>query len=464
MRGYLSIESVPHMHSAQARQHRHGHLKIGPALLFVVSMLAGVTALHYLTSAHLLPYHSIYRSLYYLPIGIAAVTWGLRGGMIVALFTTAVYLPHVLLMGEAMPGGILDNVLEVLAFNAVAALTGALSDAQRRQRQRAETLRVYIDDVLAGLPVGVATADLHGALTAQNPAAVELLRSLGDPRHLPTELGYAELVLTSRPIGIRRSLLHAADGLAAGQVLVLEDLSEQRRLHEQVRRAERLSSLGQLAGGLAHEIRNPLAIVRAVAQLVSAKLQERSELHQHLKVLTAEADRIDQLIGELLAYGSSRPLQIGLLPVAPFVEEVVASLTPYAVQHGVALHVEFDAALPPLQADTEQLRRALVNVLLNAVQASVPGQTVHIRCYADSSRLCFNIRDYGSGIPAEIKERIFDPFFTTRDNGTGMGLAVVSRIVAEHGGTVEVHNAPNRGAVVTLCLPMNMEAVWPSGS
>ena len=452
------------MHTMQQLERPQGQLRLHGGPFFVVLMIGAVTALHYLTSANWLPYHSIYRSLYYLPIGVAAVMWGLRGGLAASLFTTVVYLPHVVRMGEAMPGGIFDNVLEVLAFNAVAALTGSLADAQRHQRQRAETLRAYINDVLAGLPVGVATADRAGTVIAQNPAAADLLRDLGAAQLLPADPGYAELMLGSRPIGIRRSPLHAADGLAAGQVLVLEDLSEQRHLHEQIRRAEHLAALGQLAGGVAHEIRNPLAIVRAVAQLLSTKLQDRADLRQHMEVLTAEADRIDRLIGDLLAYGSSPPLQLGTLHVAPFVEQLVASLAPYAEQHGVMLQSEIDTALPPLRADQEHLRRALLNVLLNAIQASRPGQIVHIRCSAESGCLHVDVRDHGAGIPDNIRERIFDPFFTTRDDGTGMGLAVVSRIVSEHGGTIEVGDAPGGGTIVRLCLPVGTEAVWLSGS
>jgi signal transduction histidine kinase len=425
----------------------------------IVAMLAGVTALHYLTSAHLLPYHTMYRSLYYLPIGVAAVTWGVRGGVATALLTTIVYIPHVIRMGATMPGGLLDNLLEVVVFNAVAFLTGSLSDAQRHQRRRAEALRAYIDDVLAGLPVGVATADLHGGLTPQNPAAVELLQDLADAPHVPTEPGYTELMIGRRPLGVRRSTLHAADGATAGQVLVLEDLSEQRRLHEQVRRVEHLAALGQLAGGVAHEIRNPLAIVRAVSQLLATKLQDRQQVSRHLEVLASETDRIDRLIGELLEYGSSRPLHLHSVEIRPFITELITSLTPYAEQHNITIRIEPASTLPALKADGDSLRRALLNLLLNAIQASEPGQEVTLTCAYDERYVRFSVRDYGRGIPMEIRERIFDPFFTTRDDGVGMGLAVVSRIATEHGGAIETCDTPGGGTIMTLCIPIEGDTV-----
>ena len=440
---------------------RQAPLHVRWSLPFVGATLVGITLLHYLTSAHLLPYHSIYRSLYYLPIGVAAVTWGVRGGLLASLFVTLVHLPYVFLMGNTMPGGILDNLLEVLAFNAVAALTGSLADAQRQQRQRAETLRAYIDDVLASLPVGVATTDGE-QLMPQNPAARELLRALRDPRQLPAQWGYHEITLAERPVGLRRSSLHGADGDPVGQVLVLEDLSEQQRLHQQVRQAERLAALGRLAGGLAHEVRNPLGIVRATAQLLAAKLQDQANLRRYTDVLTHEADRIERLIGELLAYATPRVPQPAPLDAVAFAEELAGSFSPYAEQHGVQLRVSADPVRLAVCADREQLRQAVLNLLLNAVQASSPGQIVELRCAATAGHVCFGVRDHGGGIPLEIRGRIFDPFWTTRDDGTGMGLAVVARIVADHGGSVEVEDAPGGGALVTLCLRRSSEEPWPN--
>lgn len=442
----------------QARNPRAGHIKLDRVTLFVAVSMMIVTMLHYLTGAHFLPYHSIYRSLYYFPIAVAAVTWGVRGGLLVSLIISALYLPHVWLLGETMPGGILDNLLEVVAFNFVAALSGALADAQRRHRQQAAALRTYIDDVLASLPVGVATLGHDGVIRPRNPTGAELLHGHDERQQLPTRPGYAELSLGDRPVGVRCSVLHGANGDTVGQVIVLEDLTEQRRLQEQARQAERLVALGQLAGGLAHEVRNPLGIVRATAQLLSAKLPSELGLRRYTQVLTDEADRIERLVGELLSYANPRQPQRTMFDAATLIGELAATLAGYIEQHGVQIETAVDNMLPLVFADREQLRQALLNLLLNAVQASPSQMTVHLRCYRAVERICFEVRDYGPGIPAAIRSRIFDPFFTTRDEGVGMGLAVVARIVTDHGGTIAVADPPGGGARFTLCLPIKENA------
>ncbi len=454
------------MAALRALDRRPERIKVDRMTLFVMVSIAIVTGLHYLTGVHFLPYHTIYRSLYYLPIAVAAVAWGLRGGLLASLLISVLYLPHVWLAGETMPGGILDNLLEALIFNFVAALAGALADAQRRHRQHAAALRTYIDDVLASLPVGVATVDHTGAVQPQNPAGAELLQGQLDHQQLPATPGYAEVAFDDRPVGVYRSALHGPDGGTIGQVLVLEDLTEQRRLQQQVRQAEHLAALGQLAGGLAHEVRNPLGIVRATAQLLAAKLPRELGLRRHTQVLTDEADRIERLVGELLAYATPRQPYRTTFDAAGLVGDLTAALAGYAEQRGVRITAEVDGTVPPLVADREQLRQALLNLLLNALEASPVDTTVQLRCYPSVGRICFDVRDEGPGVPSAIRSRIFDPFFTTREEGVGMGLAVVARIVTDHDGTIRVTDAPGGGACFTLCLPDTLrvkEHAWPSG-
>ncbi len=457
----------------QVLDQAHRGRRVERAVPTVAVCIVAITSLHYLTGAHFLPYHSIYRSLYYLPIAVAAITWGLRGGLVASLTVSALYLPHIVLLGEVMPGGILDNLLEVLLFNFVGALAGWLADAQRREQQQSSALRTYIDAVLASLPVGVATIDGDGQLMARNPAGAALLAKLDRPTWTPPPTGYAEQVLADRPVGVHCSPIQDATGTAPGKVIVLEDLSEQRRLHEQVRQAEQLASLGQLAGGLAHEVRNPLGILRATAQLLASRLAGDEAVRTYTTVLRDEADRIDRLVGQLLAYANPRPPQLAPCDPAALVAELAHAFEPYAVQQGVRLSSVTDASLPRLNVDGEQIRQALLNLLLNAVQASPPrghpGAQVELRCYRTPAHICVAVRDHGPGIPDELRGRVFDPFFTTRDDGTGMGLPMVARIAADHGGTIDLQHAPGGGTLATLCLPAEIassvvEGTWLSAS
>lgn len=452
---------------------------IGWPRLLIGAGVVAITLLHYLTGLHFLPYHSIYRSLYYLPIAGAAVLGGLRGGLLVSAVISALYLPHVMMLGQELPGGLFDNLLEIVAFNFVAVLAGWLADTQRRQRHELAVLRGYLDAILASLPVGVATVAPSGEIAARNPAAQQLIENLGELLRLPVSSGYAEMSLHRRTLGIRRSPLHDPSGAAQGDVLVLEDLSEERELQERVRQAERLAALGRLAGGLAHEVRNPLAILRATAQLLAAKLAHEAGIRRYTEVLTGEADRIDRLIGALLSYASPPPPTLAAVAVQPLLHDLATACESYAAQHSVTITVDVPEQLPDVVADREQLRQALLNLILNAIQASPTGESVTLSAWGSGARVCFTLRDHGAGIPADARSRVFDPFFTTRDEGTGMGLAVVARIVADHDGTVALENAVDGGAVARLCLPVaadqpgqvtghstkdRQEASWPSTS
>ena len=425
--------------------------------IVVVGMMVGITALHYLTSVHVLPYHSIYRSLYYLPVGMAAVLWGVRGGCLTALITALVYLPHALFLPMSMPNKVLDNSLEMATLLLVAGLTGVLADAERHHRNQADALRLYINDVLTSLPVGVATVE-GSIFKPQNPAAQTLVPNPETIANLPTTLGYHELVIGTRPLAIHRSPLHGRDGVPIGQVVVLEDMSEQRRLAEHVRRAERMAALGHLAGGLAHEVRNPLGIIRATTQLLQRKLHERPDLHDHTRILTTESDRIDRLIWALLKYASPRPLDRRPVDLAAVFRDLAVACTPIAHEQHVSLAVTLEPARI-IVADRDYLWQAMLNIILNAIQASGPGQTVQMGFTTHDHAVMIAIRDHGCGIPVQHRERVFDPFFTTRDEGTGMGLAVVARIVAEHGGTVSLTSPPDGGTCVPVQLPLTMEVV-----
>lgn len=419
----------------------------------VLLLLAAITALHYLTSVHLVPYHVVYRSLYFLPIAMAAVLWGVRGGLITALLVTALHLPYMLFISHETSDSLLDNILELILFYGVALLAGILSARQQQQRREALRMRTYIDGILASLPIGVATIEPTGKIALQNPAAVHLIGKEVHDFPYPIQQGYSECQWQGRALGIHRSTLSSA----LGDVITIEDLSEQRRLAEKIRQAERQASLGRLAGGLAHEIRNPLGILRATAQLLATRLQNIPEVTRYTQVVTTESDRIDRLISEILSYAHPRSLSLEAVAPGPFLEQLLQDCQPYAEQHSILLEIERRDNLPIISADTELLRQALLNLLLNAIQASSPGQTVTLSAQQADTALCFAICDRGPGISDTIKGRIFDPFFTTRDEGTGMGLAVVARIVSDHQGSIELEERPEGGTRARLCLPLQKE-------
>ncbi|XSG76582.1 sensor histidine kinase [Herpetosiphon llansteffanensis] len=429
-------------------------------LWFVISSELIITALHYLTSAHLLPYHSIYRSLYYLPVGVAAVMWGRKFGLGLALFTALVYLPHAHWLDAHAANSLLDNTLEMATLIVVAALLGSLAEREQQAHSRAESLRVYIHDVLASLPVGVATIEQQ-QLKLQNPTAIHLLQPSPSLAQLPQTNGYSEMQIEQLALAVRRSDLHNVQGQPIGAVLVFEDIREQQAIAERIRQAERMAALGQLAGGLAHEARNPLGIVRATSQLLGHKLAQQPHLAHYTNVINSEVDRLDRLISSLLNYAQPQALQRQPLAINQIVAEFVATCQPLAVEQGVVLQLSLDPTEPWIEADRDALWQMLLNLSLNALQASQAGQLIVIKSLVAGQQLEILVQDQGVGIGAAIRERIFDPFFTTRDDGTGMGLALVARSVSEHGGTISLEAAPTQGTLARLRLPLLHQGAQP---
>jgi len=494
--GWIEIETawsafvqVAHRTSSQSQRIRPGLRD--PGLWFVLITLVGTTLLHYLTDIHLIPYHSIYRSLYYLPIAVAAVRYGRKGGVLTALTASLLYIPHVVLSWSIMIDDGFNDLLENLIFLFVGAFAGSLADAERRQRLRAqeaatqlavanaelqmqaalaERMRASIASILESIDSGVLTLDLSGQISTTNRASKTLLGcpdGIGD--QVPVAIrdylqtgarGYQQVSIEGRMLGLHGSPLIGAQGETIGTVLVLDDITELRALEEQVQRAQRLAALGRLAGGLAHEIRNPLGITRAAAQMLQREVGEHATLGEYTQVIQAEIDRVDRLIEQLLAYARPVPIARGPVDIVVLLDRTVTLIGAYAAQHGVTLAVDAAPDLPLVEGDAELLHQALVNLLLNGIHAAAPQGTVRILASAPPREhlmpphVMLTINDTGNGIAPADLPHIFDPFFTTRVDGTGLGLSIVQQIIQEHGGTIEIHSQPECGASFVVLLPV----------
>lgn len=240
---------------------------------------------------------------------------------------------------------------------------------------------------------------------------------------------------------------------------------ENARLHERLRRSrevihrsDRLSALGTLAAGIAHEIRNPLVSIHTFFQLAPARMNDQEFMTSFLALAETEVVRIRNLIGELLSYAKASEPEICVVQLIQIVDRAVALLLPRANEKGVSLTVEDVDVLPAVEADNDQLLQAILNVVLNAIDATDPGGSV---CIVGSHQLegvgefsCLTIADTGRGIPPESLEAIFDPFFTTKDDGTGLGLAISHRIISDLGGFVTVSSVVSEGSQFVIRLPV----------
>ncbi len=223
---------------------------------------------------------------------------------------------------------------------------------------------------------------------------------------------------------------------------------------EQLRRAERLTALGEIAAGLAHELRNPLAGVKGALDIVSRRVTAGTPEAEFSEIATREVLRLETLVQEFLDYAKPRPPQFGEAHLGAVLDRVTSLLGPQAERAGVNLDVQgCETPTGLLRADARQIEQVLVNVVLNAVQASPRGGRVTIRCRQNDGYCAIAIGDQGGGIPAEVRDRIFEPFFTTKERGTGLGLAITQRIVAAHHGAILISSEPGRGTVFEIRLP-----------
>lgn len=236
---------------------------------------------------------------------------------------------------------------------------------------------------------------------------------------------------------------------------------ELRQSIEQLKKTERLTAAGQLSASLAHEIRNPLASISGAAGILArgqASLNDRAEC---LDILTKESQRLNRLLTNFLNFARPRLPRMQSTDLTDLIRAVVQLAQHYATQQHVALDIETDGHNREIECDPEQIKQLLLNLILNAVQATGHGGCVAIRSFFAGNTLTMEISDKGCGIAPEDRDRIFDPFFTTKENGTGLGLAIAANIAAQHGGTLTCVPGLDCGTTFRLELPASTPGAVP---
>lgn len=369
----------------------------------------------------------------------------------------------------------------------------------------------YNANILTSMTSGLFTLDLAGRFETCNATAETIIgRRLADLRghsyeHVFTDNAqFAQVLEMSRyhgtpltmprldfrrgdgrvvPLALRTAMLHDHDGHTVGSLAVFDDLSPLQTLEQQLRRADRLASLGQMAAGIAHEIKNPLASIRTFAQLVSRKHHDPSFIEKFERIVPRELERINLIIEELLELARPARLHYAPVDIATVLQRVLEVYGERMQQQNVRLKTMFAANVPPLLADAEQLYRGFANIVLNALEAMPTGGELHVtyrsvpkmftdftasgfrnprvESAADASEtleVCTSavevvVSDSGEGIPPEQLDMVFTPFHTTKPKGTGLGLALTHKIIEEHHGSIHMTSQVKRGTVVTVTLP-----------
>jgi len=460
------------------------------AVVIILGLLAAVALLdaYAVTAEEAGWLHLLVQRLYYVPVLYGAFVFGKRGGVAAAFAAALPYTVFAYYSPLNHAGLKWDNALEVIMYFVVGVLFGALRDAEegktRELRSMSERLedaykkleeraiqlinvQDYTQSILRSITSGVLTVGPDGSVTTINPAAERMLgvtehdvvpRPIGAvfaddgglaedvskvlAGRLPLILHELELVtLDGNRIFVQAmtSRMRAVGGRILGAVVTLEDVSEINALTEQLIRADRLAAMGQLTAGVAHEVRNPLGVIRASVQLLEDGVSDRDRIEQVAGVIKHEIDRLDRVIKALLDFGRPNRPTFAKVDIEEVLHDVLFFTTRFAKQSGVTISEEFEGNLPSVLADPDQLKQVFLNLLTNSVQAMEDaGGTIAVTTKLGGEFVHIMISDSGPGIEESNLSRVFDPFFSTRNEGTGLGLTIVHRIIDQHNGHIEV--------------------------
>ncbi len=343
--------------------------------------------------------------------------------------------------------------------------------------------RVFAGGVLDQLGEGVLAVDRAGHLAYVNAEAIRLLGLTGPPvAGMPLDdgqLGVRDLLEAERlPLlerrtgpGGRQLVLRVTElkgrrGQVIGRTLVVADETRLRLLEDSARRAEALAALGEMAAGIAHEVRNPLTSLRGCAQELAevAARSGRDEDAQLAQVIVSESDRLARIVGDFLELSRLKTPERSEIDLPPLLDETALLVGQrHDAPEGLLVEVHAEPGLPPITADPDQLRQVLLNLAVNALEAMRDRPLCRLRLTAilaggdnplDHDAIRLGVSDTGTGIPRELQDRVFTPFWSTKPQGTGLGLSVVGRIVKDHEGALRIDSQAGSGTEVVVFLPV----------
>jgi PAS domain S-box-containing protein len=240
-----------------------------------------------------------------------------------------------------------------------------------------------------------------------------------------------------------------------GAIEIAKDITRDIRMQRSLLQQEKLAAIGRLSAGVAHEINNPLTTVLTTVMLLQEDLTPEEPLYQELDTIAKETLRCRKIVASLLDFARQSPLKKDNIDVNAMLTETAALARKQANFKGIAIKPSLKQGLPPVLADKNQLQQAVINLLLNAIEATPSGGNIDVITASDprQKEVRITVTDSGVGIDKNLIEKIFDPFFTTKESGTGLGLAITHGIVEQHGGRIDVDSTPGQGTSFMIVLP-----------
>jgi PAS domain S-box-containing protein len=340
-------------------------------------------------------------------------------------------------------------------------------------RQEAEdkaiTIEGYNENILQSVPSGVMSFDEELRITKVNLSAEKILEVkresvlgkyhrevldepittlINDKKVIERgEMSYVTPSGRRIWLGLTLSPLKDREGIAIGQILIFTDLTHLKALEAQMELRSRLSSLGEISAGIAHELRNPMAVIAGYTQLLSKKTDQ--SLRPTVDAITKEINVMNRIISDFLSFARPAELAVSDVDLKKIIENCIDTLV--SGRNNIETHLDVEN-LPVIKGDEILLRQAFTNLIQNAAEAMPGGGDLTVKS-STGDFLEVTLSDTGTGIAGNLADKIFLPFFTTKDRGTGLGLSLVQKIIVSHGGTISVDGS-DRGAIFRIRLPL----------
>jgi two-component system sensor histidine kinase HydH len=355
-----------------------------------------------------------------------------------------------------------------------------LVQSYRSTRASLSRIKAFSDHVVENLPLGLLALDHQGKIAAFNNSAASILGLsarlvVGEEagRKIPAELlaqinasknrdGIIEKEIECKttagkivPLEIGAGSLKDENGLFLGNILLFKDLTEVRALRKEVARSQRLASVGRLAAGVAHEIRNPLSSIKGFATYFKERYPDKPDDQQTANIMIQEVDRLNRVVGQLLEFARPISIKPRRISLQALLKDSIKLIEDRAAEKNISIHTRYAVRADEEWGDPDRINQILLNLYLNAIDAMESGGELKVGFSSDGDgrQFIITVSDTGCGISAENLSQIFDPYFTTKSSGTGLGLAIAHNVIEAMGGRIKVKSNPGKGTTFRITIP-----------
>lgn len=452
---------------------------------WLISFLTAlITFLHYSNLMAEWEIHIFYRKLYYIPIILSSFRYRLKGGLVSSIVISILYAPHLSIFGNEINITLVNQYLEIALFLSIGFITGRLVELDYKKQKSLENkvveitkLQNYTKNIVDSINSGVVSTDINFLITSinregkkllgiQEEVGVNLIDIFKDKSVIDilNQVKIQKLQLTNiktminvcgeeKFLSLTISPLFNILDKVQGLVIIIQDKSREKYLEAQAVRADRLATIGELASGIAHEIRNPMAIIKTISQTLQ---EEKEDFSEGLEIIIKEVDRANKVIDGILNFAKPIENKVKEISLNDLIKEVILITDKYLRKQNITFDINLDNDAKII-ADKEKLKQVFINLIFNGVQSMDSGGKLIIKTEKRENGIIIILKDTGIGISKENLNKVFDPFFTTKEKGVGLGLSVSDRIIQDHNGYITIDSIVGQGTQIDIYLPLVRE-------